>query len=150
MKRIICLFVTMILLVTLLPINTSANEMESRIIYFADGSFLEVIMETVELRTSGTISGGKTYQYKNSNGELQWKAVLNGMFTYTGSSATCTSSSCNVTIYNTSWYQVTKTTGKRGATATAELTMGYKVLGITAKKVPISMTLTCDKDGNLS
>ena len=34
--------------------------------------------------------------------------------------------------------------------AVGELTMGRKFLGITVEKVPVSMRITCDANGNLS
>lgn len=40
--------------------------------------------------------------------------------------------------------------GKSGNTATADLVMGRKFLGITVQKETLNMTLTCDANGNLS
>ena len=84
------------------------------------------------------------------NGTAQWKATLSGSFTYTGSSATCTSSSVDVTVYDSSWYTISKSSNKSGSKATASVTMGEKLAGVTVTKVPISLAMTCDKNGNLS
>ena len=101
-------------------------------------------------RSSGTKSGRATYNYYDSNGARGWTAVLNGTFTYTGSSATCTASNCNITIYDSAWYTVSKSASKSGNSATAAVTMGKKLLGVTVTRVPVDLILTCDANGNLS
>lgn len=150
MRKVLCLLVLFCILLPCIIITGSANESSTEVVYLDDGGYLTIYVSAIDTRSSTVKNGSKTYQYTNSNGEVSWKAVLNGTFTYTGSSATCTASSCTVTVYDSAWYQVSKTTGKSGGTATAELTMGYKFLGVTTKKVPVSMTLTCDANGNLS
>lgn len=54
-----------------------------------------------------------------------------------------------VTVYNSNWYTVSKTTTRSGNTATGVLTMGKKVLGITISQPTYTTTLTCDRNGNL-
>lgn len=147
MKRLFSLILT-ICLIASLPIYSSPAEEE--VIYFDDGSYIVITVESISTRASGTKSGSKTLKYTGSDGELEWKAVLSGTFTYNGTSATCTSSSCNVTIYASNWYEVSKTVTKSGNTASASVTMGRKVLGITVEKETYPLSLSCDKDGNLS
>lgn len=148
-KCVLSLILAVLLVYSATPM-ASAMEKDASILYFDDGSYITIQLSEAGGRAGGVKTGNKTYTYWDSKGVTVWKAVLTGTFSYTGTTATCTSCSCSVTIYDTAWYQVSKTTGKSGGTATAELTMGYKVLGITTKKVPVSMTLTCDADGNLS
>ena len=102
------------------------------------------------MRVSGTTSGSKESIYYSNDGTAQWKAVLTGTFTYTGTSATCTTSSCNITIYSSSWYTISKTVGKNGNSATSSVTMGNKLMGVTVTKITKHITLTCDANGNLS
>lgn len=128
---------------------TSATETEA-CIYFEDGSYISIEISAIETRSSTIKRGNKTYIYKNSDGVEQWRAVLYGTFTYTGTSSTCTASSCSVTTSNSNWYEVSKTIGKSGSSATAELVMGRKLLGITVDKETVNMILTCDANGNLS
>lgn len=140
-------------MITLLPTNTYAatnSNAEASIIYLDDGSYITVELTWENTRATGTRTGSKTYVYKNSNGEEQWRAVLRGTFTYTGSTVACTAASCDVTITNTNWYIVSKSATKSGNAAVGELTMGRKFLGITVDKVPVSMRITCDANGNLS
>lgn len=153
MKRLLSIALLITLLITLLPTNTyaAANlEADTNIIYLDDGSYITVELNWIDNRASGTKTGSKTYTNKNSSGEEQWRAVLRGTFTYTGSAASCTAASCDVTITNTNWYIVSKSATKSGNAAVGELTMGRKFLGITVDKVPVSMRITCDANGNLS
>lgn len=153
MKRLLSIALLITLLVTLLPTNTyaAANlEADTSIIYLDDGSYITVELTWTDARATGTRTGSKTYVYKGSNGDEQWRAVLRGTFTYTGSTVACTAASCDVTITNTNWYIVSKSATKSGNAAVGELTMGRKFLGITVDKESISMRITCDANGNLS
>lgn len=152
MKRIVCIILAMLLLLFVIPTNTMAAQQghKENIIYLEDGSYLEITISEGVSRAAGTKSGSKTVVYRDSNSAEQWRVVLSGTFTYTGTSATCTASSINATITDTAWYVVSKSASQSGATASGELTMGRKFLGITVDKEPVGLTLTCDKDGNLS
>ena len=150
MRKIMCCALAAILMLCIIPIYGNAAERESEIIRFEDGSYAIVGIVTNEARTSGSISGNKPYTYYSSNGVAQWKAVLSGSFTYTGSSATCTKSNCSVTVYNSEWYTISKSAGKSGNTATGSFSMGRKLMGTTVETKDITLTLSCDKNGNLS
>lgn len=148
MKRVVSTALTVILIFCILPLSVFATENE--IIYLDDGSYIIVEMICYNTRASGSISGAKQYTHYSNGGESNWKAVLNGSFTYTGSGATCTSSSMDVTIYDSSWYTISKNAGKSGNKAIGSATIGEKALGVTVTRVPVSLTLSCDANGNLS
>ena len=153
MKRSACSILAMLLLVSALSMNCYAIDDKSEIyntIHFDDGIYLTECIYITQTRSSGTVSGRKVDTYYASDGATAWQAVLKGTFSYTGSSATCTASSCDVTIYDSAWYIVSKSASKSGNKATASVTMGYKALGVTVNKGPISMSLSCDANGNLS
>ena len=151
MKRILSMSMALIMIVSLLSVTCFATSRSNTVVtYFDDGSCLVETMEIEYSRASGTKSGTKTQTYYDASGNTDWKVVLTGTFSYTGSSATCTASSVSVTIYDSDWYTVSKSATKSGATASASVTMGYKVLGVTTKKVTATPTLTCDANGNLS
>ena len=153
MNKFAKIITIVVLLVALLPMNVFASENTSHsvdIIYLEDGSYITVETQLIQTRVAYTRSANRVYTYNNNNGEEQWRAVLSATFTYNGTTSTCTASSCNVTITNTNWYEVSKTVGKSGNTATAELVMGRKFLGITVQKETLNMSLTCDANGNLS
>lgn len=150
-KRIVSLLSAVILLFMGMPSYAHAAEMkDATITKFDDGSCLEIVITECNTRASGSKSGQKTISYKNSNGEVEWKAALSASFTYTGSSATCTSANCTVTTYSNDWYVVSKSTTRSGNTATTQLTMGEKYLGVTISKPSYTITLSCDANGNLS
>ena len=86
----------------------SAAECKQEIIQFEDGSYAIVEVTTSGARAAKSVNGSKQYTYCDSDGVAQWKAVLNGSFTCSGSTATCTSSSCSITIYVSDWYTISK------------------------------------------
>lgn len=153
MKKRLFVCLLALLLAFAFPINAMAasnQSTEERIVYFEDGSYITVTLSEVQTRASGTKSGNKTYRYYNSNDVEVWRAVLSGTFTYTGSSATCTASSCNITISNTAWYVVSKTATKSSNTAKASVIMGRKLLGVTIEKKSAELSLSCSANGTLS
>lgn len=152
MKRLFAMILLACLLLSVLPSEGFALETDKEVIIyvFEDGSYLTESTYEHSARSAGTKSGSKERTYYGNDGTAQWKAVLNGVFTYTGTSATCTSSSMNVTIYNSSCYVVSKSATKSGNTATGNATVGEKVLGITVSRIPVTITLSCDANGNLS
>lgn len=150
MKKVISCFILVAMMVSVFALNCSAAEVKNNITYFEDGSY---IIDTIVInsgRASGSIQGERIKTYYDNSGSLDWQAVLTGIFTYTGSSATCTSSSVNVTIYDSSWYTISKSATKSANVASASATMGCKILGVTYNEVTVPITLTCDANGNLS
>ena len=153
MKRLFSMVLVIVLLMTLLPYKAYATtnvQISENVIYLDDGSYIIVELTWMEGRASGTKTGSKTHRFYNSDGVEQWRAVLRGTFTYTGSSATCTASSCDVTISDSSYYVVSKNVSKSGNAALCTLVMGKKFLGITIDKDTVNMSITCDANGNLS
>lgn len=148
MKRFLCTLLVVLMAAAMLP--TRCYAAETSVTYFEDGSYLvEEIRETGS-RASGTKSGSKTSSHYGDDGTLNWKAVLTGTFSYTGTSATCTSSSVSVTIYDSDWYTISKSAGKSGSSATASVSMGRKALGVTVDQKDITIKLTCSANGSLS
>lgn len=153
MKFLRSLLILVLLIAALLPTNVGAvaqNDSSDRIIYLDGGRYITVELTVTESRATSTKTGTKTYVGRNSNGEEEWRIILSGTFTYTGSSSTCTASSCSVRITDTDWYVISKSATKSGSSAIAAVTMGRKVMGITTDKDTINIRLTCDKNGNLS
>lgn len=150
MKRILCFILMSAMLLYVIPVQSNAVEKNLETIYFEDGSYMTAEVITKGTRASGSVSGSKPYTYYRSDGSAQWKATISGSFTYTGSSAICTSSSVDVTIYDSSWYTISKSSSKSGNTASASVTMGEKLGGVTVTKVPANLSLSCDKNDNLS
>lgn len=150
MRRILCCLLVLTMAICALPVLSCAERDSSNIKYFSDGSYTITEIHRGSVRSSRSVTGSKVNTHYDSDGTAKWKAVLTGSFTYTGSSAKCTSSSANVTIYDSAWFTVSKSASKSGNTASAQITMGRKVSGVTVAKVSSDMTLSCDGNGNLS
>lgn len=148
MKRMICYILMIVLLVGVMPIGASASEIKT--IYFEDGCYAIIELSTNETRASGSKSGSKTYNYYDSSDVKLWKAVLTGSFTYTGSSASCTAADLDITIYNSAWSTQYGYASKDWNKAVGSGMMLKKTLGVTVLRESVSLTLTCDSNGNLS
>lgn len=153
MKNYFKIILLTVLILSLLPISTLATANESNIeniIHLEDGSYITIELESMESRATNNRTGSKTYTHKASNGDINWKAVLRGTFVYTGSSSTCITATCDVTITSTNWYEISKVVGRSGSSAICDLTMGRKLLGIKIDELSVDLLLTCDANGNLS
>lgn len=151
MKKIISLTLVSFLLFTILSINSAAH-IEQDITYLSDGSYFvtTIVEHSTSARASGTKTGQKTVDYCNSDGEVQWTATIKGTFTYTGSSATCTSASISHYIYDSTWKITAETATKSGNKATGNVTAKKYLLGIPTRTIEKSITLTCSATGTLS
>ncbi len=119
--------------------------------YLEDGSYIVTEFEqSITPFSSGTVSKVKTATYYNSDDERQWSVSIKGTFTYTGSSATCTSASTSYKIYDSAWKVTQATATRSGRTATGEFIVKKYWLGIITKTIPIKVVATCDNNGNVS
>lgn len=148
MKRVFCTLLIVAMMLCLMPTQATAADVKN--VTHPDGSYTTVEVFYQGTRNSKTVTGSKVSSHYSSNGSLVWKATLTGRFTYTGSGATCTSSSASVEIYDSSWYTMSKSSSKSGDTAYAQITMGQKLAGVTVQKISADMNLTCSADGKLS
>lgn len=151
-KRAISVLLVLISLVGILPLSVcAANEVEhADIIRFEDGIYIEILTETSSARAANTVSGSKTYTCHGSDGSVLWVAKLSATFAYAGAAYTCTTANCNVTIYDSHWYEISNTTTRSSNNAVTNLTMGRKYLGVTVERPQYTIKLTCDINGNLS
>jgi len=93
--------------------------------------------------------GENTYAHVGADGRENWRAVMFATFIYNGYNSKCTYSGCSVTVTDHDFYVASKICGKKDNTATTDLTMGRKVLGVTVAKDDYHFALSCDKDGKL-
>lgn len=153
MKKMNKLF-SFILMLTILiiPFNVFAQDIsDTEIEYFDDGSYIVTETEYSPMSLlSTTKSQTISATYYNSNNNKEWVVKLKGTFSYTGSSATCTSASVSHIIYNTKWKKDSATVSKSGRTATGKFVMKYYVLGINTKTVNKTLTLSCSNSGTIS
>lgn len=150
MRRFFSFILPVILLFSMAGTVFASDNTTTEIIYLEDGGYL--IIETVQImsRSVDTTSGFTRITYNDEDDVTRWRAILTGTFTYDGTTATCTESSVTTYVYASNWYEVSKSAGKSGDTATGSVTMGRTVLGITVAKETYSLTLTCSPNGTLS
>ena len=157
MKRITSIFLSIffsVLFTVLMPINVYAETNSSSCIinkytiYLDDGSYYVTIIS--EVPSKSTKTGSKTTTHYGSSNNALWKVTVNGTFTYDGSSATCTSASHSVTVYENNWYIHSQNSYKTSNKAIADVTMKKKYLGIVTSTKDVHLVLACDKNGNLS
>lgn len=113
------------------------------------GDLLIVISE-LRASSSGIKSGSITYTKSGSSGSTIWTAILSASFTYDGTSSSCTAANLNISISSSNCYEISRSVSRSGNTATATFTIGYEILGVTYNTENYTITLSCDKDGNLS
>lgn len=135
-------------------IDTDETKTTTATQVFADGSYIVVKLhesnETNATRATKTKIGSKDYEYHTSSGDLRWVITVNGTFTYTGSSATCTKSTVSTKIYNDAWKIASATASKSSNKAIVNFTVKRYTLGVVTKTVQDSVTLTCSAKGVLS
>lgn len=151
-KRIFSLVLAVILVVSMLSTECFAitTESQSEIRYFNDDGYIVTTIEEVETRATNSKTGTKTNSKYNSDGSLEWQIILRGVFTYTGTTSTCKESTIAVNIYASNCSEVSRSATKSGNTASGSATISRKVLGVTVATNTYPISLSCDKNGNLS
>ena len=128
------------------------EQTETEVQHFEDGSYIIIrTEEVISPFASGTVTRAKTgYYYDGDEQELRWSVTLIATFKYTGSSATCTGAVTSYNIYDTAWKVKEATASKSGRTATGDFLVKKYWLGIITKTVPLTLTISCDNNGNIS
>ncbi len=121
---------------------------------FGISRLLKVVMEFLKkiislLKNQKTVTETKYVSYFSSDGKLLWTALLTAEFTYNGKSSVCDSVKTRCMIYDTDWNVMSKEGSKSGNTATAYFKIRQNKLGVPLKVIEKTVTLTCDKDGNI-
>ncbi len=151
MKRIIACIITMAAFFSILQAGAFADAWNGEKIDLDDGCYLIAGDVTViATRASGSVSGKKPYTCYDSDGTALWKVELSGSFTYNGTMATCTASSISTTIFDSTWSVGAKSAQKSGRQAIGSVTMNKRSAGVTIKSVPVSLSISCSENGNLS
>ena len=169
MKKLIAIILTSLCITVTLfsPVSTKASGAEVpaneiciivngelkqvKVVYvFDDGSQLLEELPIVTAQTRGGVTAQRAYHHRNSSGTILWTATVIGTFTYNGSTSYCTNASYNTEINANTWSEQSGTAYPSGNTAIADVVMMRKLLFIVVETVPVTVPLTCDKNGNLS
>ena len=115
-----------------------------------DGSQLLEGRPVVTAQTRGSVTAHKPYYHRNSSGTILWTATVTGTFTYNGTTSYCTNASYSTEVNASTWSEQSGTAYPSGNSAIADVVMMRKLLFIVVETVPVTVPLSCDKNGNLS
>lgn len=117
-----------------------------------DGYYATVYVDVTNANArSTTQTAHKEYYITSSSNEVVAKYTLTATFTYPyNNTAKCTSATYSTKIYNSNWSFSDCSATTSGNKASGHFVATHKVLGITASTIDKTITLTCDKNGNIS
>lgn len=115
----------------------------------SDGDQVTVYRENGRYSFEKTMT--KTKSCYAESDELLWEMTVTATFRYDGTDAECTAVTGEVYIAATgSWYVLSETPEAIGNTASYTVELGRSALGVTTSSGSYTITVTCDKDGNLA
>ncbi|MCI9174930.1 MAG: hypothetical protein HFH49_08290 [Lachnospiraceae bacterium] len=118
---------------------------------FGNGFYGITTLEIQSDNTRTVKTASKTYTLKTSSGTTAASFKLTATFNYpSGSSALCTYVSHSTSISDTKWKFSKKSSAKSGNTASGTFTANLVSSGITLESISKTITLTCDKYGNIT
>ena len=88
--------------------------------------------------------------YYDANGTLLWDVHLSGEFVYNGKGSTCVKSEITYIIRDSDWKMISCSSTEDGNTAKGEFAIRQYKLGVPLKLIEKTLTITCDKDGNIT
>ena len=151
MKRF---FTILLFIVLLLPsiniVHANPSQPDVQIVATEDGGYIVIELYNSSNIARATLTKTRSYTRYDVDNNALWKASITGSFTYDGRTASCTSSSCNVTIYDSAWYTISKTAWTSENFAKATVEMGQKMLGVTVRRETYDLSILCDRYGNVS
>lgn len=148
MKRLFSLSCCLILIIAF-SVPVFASEQQNLISYqvteLEDG--IVVICELFQDDPTGSSNAGYTWRKTiKSNGTTIGIVAIHGTFAYDGSTVSVVSKSVTQTDTYDGWSYKQNSFTSSGGT----ITLDGKLTKLLFVSVPFTMTLTCDKDGNIS
>ena len=148
MKRVQSLIAVMIYLlcVNMLVVSVGAFDAEitdKEYVYYEDGSYAIISMrESISRANTGA---SKDYYYYSPDGDLCFVYTLMAEFYYNGTTRRAESASSSEDIYVRGWGSTSNREWTSGATAYGKATFS----GPNGEERNVSLSLTCDKNGNV-
>lgn len=96
-----------------------------------------------------SITKYKYCNYFDSEGKLLWTVRLKGTFTYNHRKAVCVDSDITCEIRDGDWKLLSGTHSEDGNRAVGTFSIRQYKLGVPLKLIEKTLTLTCDKEGNV-
>lgn len=154
-KKIRVIFLSLILSVVFIsqPLSVMADSTSVTQVtreYLEDGSYFETVIESDGNARSTIKNASKTSTYKNASGQSLWYAKVTASFYYNGSTSSCTSASASGGSYVDVWKILSTSSSRTGNVGSARVTAGAYYVGIYVDSYTEVVTLSCDKNGNLS
>ncbi|MBR3077456.1 MAG: hypothetical protein IKQ54_11820 [Oscillospiraceae bacterium] len=150
-------FITLILVFHIFNLFVSADYHQEEffvarsVVFFEDGSREETSITQVQpSRILHHKVGSIIRSYYNSSDTLIWRVKLTGLFSYNGVTSSCDDANTTITFYESGWSTLSENTSCSGFTAQTAVVLGKRYDGITLPTANVNMSLSCDKDGNLS
>lgn len=146
MKRLFSMCSVMLLMFSIMIFPaTAAEEPVNYFIYYEDGSYALVTLGGDNSMRSNT-DKSKSYIYYNPLGQKCFAYTLYAVFTYDGKTSSATSCDFGAAIYRQGWDIDTHSEYVSGNTA-----YGNAIFtGPDGQSRTASLTLTCDKNGNVA
>lgn len=145
MKRILSLMAVLVLCLSVLMSTASAANQTGERIDYEDGSYAIITTGAAGL-TRATCNESKTYTYYNPSNQRCFSYTLYASFTYNGITSSADYVNYNAAIYRQGWDILKHNEYTSGKTAYGSATF----TGPTGTQYPVSLSLTCDKDGNVT
>lgn len=154
MKKLFAAILSVCMMLSLAPQAADAAALpvsETSEVVWQDDDYSIVMTLTVYesdavTRATKTKTASKRYDMKDSNGNIQATYTLSGIFSYTGTSATCTFADCAVSTDGSLRF-THKDAYKQGNQAIGSFVAQYNATGNTISK---TLTLTCSATGQIS
>lgn len=146
MKRLFSMFAVVVCVWSLLvsPV-LAANETADQVISYEDGSYAIISMDN-NAATRSTTGKSKSYTFYNPLGQRCFCYTLYAIFTYDGTTSRATDCEGRAVIYRQGWDMSSHSEYVSGNTAYGRATF----TGPNGETRTASLTLTCDKNGNVT
>lgn len=126
-----------------------SNTDTSHVMNTSDGSQVVFYKENGRYSFEKTMT--KTKSCYSDSDELLWEMTITATFRYDGTSAECTEVSGEVYIAATgSWYVISENPETNGNTGSYTVELGRSALGVTTSTASYTITVSCDKEGNIN
>lgn len=154
MKKLFAAILSACMMLSLAPQTTNASELSvsktSEVIWQNDDYSIVMTLTVYEsdamTREAKTKTASKRYDIVDERGSVMATYTLTGIFSYTGTSATCTFAGCT-TSTDGSLHFTHKDAYKQGNQAIGSFVAEYTATGNTISK---TLTLTCSATGQIS
>lgn len=148
MRKVVPCILVLCIFVGICSFGVSAEQTD--VTYLEDGSYIVSELLIYDTRATSQRTATAIRRNYDDDGTLNWVITLTATFTYDGVTARCTHTDLDVTIYDSSWYQISAYHNRGAAQGYANVQLGRKVLGVTVEKPSYYLSLNCTPDGNIS